>query len=429
MLGEDIPFGAKVDAMFSRVVHGLSRSSAGAIPPPQFSAESRPSQAEIAPDHSQALILSGGGAYAAYEVGVIRALFEGKSSATGFTPWSPGAVAGTSAGSMNASLMLSAEGEGLGIVEYLEHVWFNDIADAPGRCGSGVFRFRDNPLSFFTPGCYRDPTALMLRFLSDNAFLAEEFVERGAHLLDSSVDVEQRVLETVNLSALVCVDPLKELLRRTVNLEKIRSSQKKLRIAATNWSTGAIKIFENADMTNELGYKVIQASSSLPGIFPRVEIENDPYVDGGLVMNTPLKPAIDAGAEILQVIFMDPEVAHIPLPRLSNTANDMYRSLVIGFSATLKRDLAVAAKVNRGVEEISQPHGNGNAESEAAVFARGSGGEQHRPLTIHLHHPNQALGGGWLSFGLDQVKDSMQRGYEDTVRHDCEANRCLLAMK
>jgi NTE family protein len=433
VLGHDIPLGAKIDAMVSRAVHGLSQPGVDSALPPRQSllSASDASQAETPAENAEGLILSGGGAYAAYEVGAIKALVQGKSLATGFAPWEPGILAGTSAGSLNASLLLSAAEGGLSAAEYLEHVWMNEVADNPGRCGSGVFRFRDSPLPFLTPGCYRDPADLFARFFRDNAFLARQFIEHGVQFLDYSVDIEQRVLETVDLSALICVDPLKALLRRSVHLDKIRASRKKLRIASTNWRTGEVRVFSNEEMTDEVGHKVIQASSSIPGIFPRVEIENDPYVDGGLVMNTPLKPAIDCGAEVLQVIFMDPEIAHIPLPRLPNTPNEMYRSLVIGFSATLKRDLEVAAKVNRGVEEAtSQPADDSEAESSsetAAAFARGTQGDPHRHLIIHLHHPSQTLGGGWLSFGLEQIKETMQRGYEDVVQHNCKVNGCLLA--
>jgi len=430
VMGQDLPLGMKIDAMVSRAMHGMSRPS----PIPFSSAEPSTLQAphgrgaQEQPTQSRdALILSGGGAYAAYEVGVMKALFTGQSSATGKVAWEPDIVVGTSAGSLNAGLLLSAEKEGPGAVEYLEEVWMNEVADGPGKCGSGVFRFRENPLTFLTPGCYRSPAWLIASFLNDSAFLGREFLERGARVLDSSVDIEQRLLETVDLGALISVEPLQQLLRKSLRLEKIRASRKKIRIASTNWRTGEIRIFSNEDMSDEIGYDVIQASSSIPGVFPRVEIENDPYVDGGLVMNTPLKPAIDAGAEFLQVIFMDADVAHIPLPKLANTPNEIFRSLIIGFSRTLKQDLELAAKANRMIAAVASAPDTGPIESKAAVFARGSDGKLHRPLTIHLHHPMTALGGSWLSFGQDQVKQSMERGYEDGVHHDCETNGCLLA--
>ena len=57
-----------------------------------------------------AMVLSGGGAYAAYGVGVMRALFAGESPATGHTPLDPGIYAGASAGAFNAAYMVSQQG-------------------------------------------------------------------------------------------------------------------------------------------------------------------------------------------------------------------------------------------------------------------------------------------------------------------------------
>lgn len=425
VLRQDIPVGAKIDAMVSRAVHGLSQPpessyESTALPESAPSPESPPEHRELA----EGLILSGGGAYAAYEVGVVKALTQGKSSATKFLPWAPDVISGTSAGSLNASLLLSASSDGQAAVEYLERVWMKEIADAAGKCGSGVFRVRDNPLTYINRNCYRDPAAPLSQLVGDNAYLAQQFLERGIQFLNSTVDLEQRALEAVDLGLLICTDPLKDLLQRNVRLDRIRGSPKKLRIAATNWKTGKVKIFTNADMTDDLGRNIIQASSSIPGVFPRVELDNNPYVDGGLIMNTPLKPAIDAGAVRLHVVFMDPEISRIPLPRLPNTASDLFRSLVIGFSATLQQDLALAATVNRGVA-VAGSHA-GAAASSAAVLTHGSDGAPHRQLTIHLHYPTKTLEGGWLSFSQDVIRKNMRQGYEDTVAHDCSANNCLV---
>jgi NTE family protein len=45
-----------------------------------------------------ALVLSGGGAYGAFSVGVIKALFAGRSPSTGYQPLQPGIFTGTSVG-------------------------------------------------------------------------------------------------------------------------------------------------------------------------------------------------------------------------------------------------------------------------------------------------------------------------------------------
>ena len=45
------------------------------------------------------------------------------------------------------------------------------------------------------------------------------------------------------------------------------------------------------------------------GSSPPVQLNGEPYVDGGLLMNTPLKAAIDLGADVIHVIALDPAIA------------------------------------------------------------------------------------------------------------------------
>jgi NTE family protein len=379
------------------------------------------------------LILSGGGAYAAYEIGVIKALFSGQSPATGYSPLDPMVVSGTSAGALNASLLISMARESCSAaVGQMEDVWLDDVADIPGKCGNGVFQFRINLVDFFKPACYfPNPFRPFLELAQNSAFLAQDFLKRGVQFVSSSsLDMQQRALELVNVGAFASIDRFTHLLHKVLRLENIRASPRKLRVAATNWKTGALKVFTNEDMGDDVGYPIIQASSAIPGLFPRVEIENEPYVDGGLVMNTPLKPAIDAGAESLHIVYMDPDLAQIPLPRLANTPNDLYRSLTIQFAATLKRDLELAARVNRavyaGAASFPATRSVGLQSSAVATLMRGADGEFHRALPMHLYHPSGPLGGGWLSFEQDHLDQLIDRGFADAVAHDCRVNKCLL---
>ena len=91
-------------------------------------------------------------------------------------------------------------------------------------------------------------------------------------------------------------------------------------------------------MTDQLGPLVIMASTAIPGFFPPVEVGSQAFVDGGVLMNTPLQPAIDAGADILHVIYLDPEVENIPLGHLENTLETMYRMQIIGWAKALNNE-------------------------------------------------------------------------------------------
>jgi predicted acylesterase/phospholipase RssA len=366
-------------------------------------------------------VLSGGGAYAAYEVGVMRALTTGASPATAFEPIDAEVVTGTSGGSVNAAIFATAGwGEADAALDYLERAWIERLADQPRACGGNVLRLRANPLNLLDAACLRGDAGFYSGFLEDLAYLAQEGVARGSGLLRSPGGLRQRAIEAFDLGTLITGDPLRQALLDIVDFERVRHSPRDLRIAATNWRTGELRVFRNEDMNDGTGLNALLASTAIPGIFPSVEIDRDPYVDGGVVMSTPLRPAIQAGATDLHVVYMDPDVQHIPLPRLRNTLNTLYRMLVISFGVTVSRDIRTAAAINRRLR---------SGRDAASTGLSGEPRERrYRPLTVHRYHPTEDLGGTfrWLEFDRDHIVRLIQRGYEDTRVHDCRANRCVI---
>src|SRR5207253_4051185 len=125
-----------------------------------------------------------------------------------------------------------------------------------------------------------------------------------------------RLLDLVDLSVLISNEPLHRVVTAMIPPDNIRQSDKLLRIAATNWTTGQVHIFSNADFTGEIGHRAVMASAAIPGLTRPVDINGAPHVDGGVVMNTPLLPAIKAGADTVHAIYLDPDVQNIPLQRL-----------------------------------------------------------------------------------------------------------------
>lgn len=367
-------------------------------------------------------VLSGGGAYAAYEVGVMRALLTGASPATGYQAIDAEVITGTSAGSVNGAVMASASwSDELLAIDYLERAWVQRIADQPGACSSNVVRLRASPFGFFNPACVGSDGAFYRAFAEDVAYLAQESVTRGATVLEAAGTLPQRFVEAFDLGILIAGDPLRQTLRDIVDFDRIQRSPRQIRIAATNWRTGELRVFTNQDLTPASGINVLLASSAIPGVFRSVEIDGEPYVDGGVVMNTPLRPAIQAGASELHVIYMDPDVRRVPLPRLRNTLNTFYRMLVISFGLTVSRDIRTAAAVNRRLRESPET-------AARSVLTGEPRPKRYRPLTIHRYYPTDDLGGTfrWLDFERDHIRRLIERGYEDALVHDCHANRCVI---
>lgn len=381
----------------------------------------------------QALVLSGGGAYAAYEVGVMKALIGGLSPATSYRPIDPHIVTGTSAGSFNAAMFVARwQLEPETVIAEIERVWLEDVAGGP--CGNGVFRWRANPLNFFDLSCFLDnPARFFWRRVEDVAFFTQSVIRRLASLAGPENIGEQRLLELLDFSNLISTHPFPALIRRVVDFCEVRRSDVAFQAIATNWRTGELMVFENRHLDHETGPLIVMASSAIPGIFPPVEIPPEIYVDGGVLMNTPLSPAIRSGATHLHVVYLDPDVSKIPLAAIESSTATLQRTMAIAFAGIMNRDIENARRINRGLVLLEQAR-SGFQEAggdEVRDFARvaeriAMGGL--RQIEIHRYHPSDLLGSalGVLSFGADESRALIERGFHDAIHHDCRTSGCVL---
>lgn len=376
--------------------------------------------------HPTGLVLSGGGANGAYEIGVLKALVRGESPATHHQPLDPRVIAATSIGAFNSAVLLSnLNGSWTSAVDALERVWLEQISLGDRASRNGVFRLRANPLSWIDIGLLRTNPLRPARDLAEDAvFLARDWSARAVEFATSSGSLERRAAELMDLSTFVTPAPSEALVRDAVSLPRLRTSPVALRITATQWSTGALRLFSNADFTDTQGAEILLASGAIPGIFPPVSVDGDLFVDGGVVLNTPLKPAVDGGAETLHVIYLDPDPAAIPLKRVGSTIDTIGRMFAVSFAATMKRDLEIASRINGGIEAAAAL---ARGQEVRGVEALHRPGRSYRPLHIHLHHPTSDWGGalGMLDFQRERVTSLIEHGYKDAVEHDCAAAGCI----
>jgi predicted acylesterase/phospholipase RssA len=385
------------------------------------------------------LVLSGGGANGAYGVGVLKALFSGKSVATRNQLLDPDIFLGTSIGSFNAAFLASQWDEyGASAVTNLERVWLETLAaDATGQ--NGGYRFRGDPSYYLNPRSYL-PSLLrpFLQLAEDSAAVAWDGVQRAVHLATAQETLRERLAELFNFPTFVSVDPWERTIVGSVNFDAIRRSQKQLTVVATNWTTGTLRFFRNHDMTEKLGPKAILASSAIPGVFPPVYVGAEPYVDGGVLMNTPLQEAIHLGAEILHVIYMDPDVAAIPMSTLDSSIATTYRLQEISWAALVNDDINDAAMINEGIRVLRRITAEEEVEDrELELLAKGMHKIAprlkrfltYKPLTIHRYHPCEELSGGalgLLNLNRDHIEDLIRKGFTDATLHDCEKEGCVI---
>jgi predicted acylesterase/phospholipase RssA len=195
-----------------------------------------------------ALVLQGGGALGAYELGAARALYENGDFA-------PDIIAGVSIGAITAAL-LARPARGRTPLQALEAFW--EKITMPG--------------SFL-------PAALQASFFGNPNFFVPRHdyfsLPSWTYLYDTS-PLRQTLSELVDLTALADRDALPGLL-----------------VSATNVEEGQIEPFYSGDKETSLSLDHIVASGSLPPSFPMTSIGGKSYWDGGVFDNTPLGAVLD----------------------------------------------------------------------------------------------------------------------------------------
>jgi NTE family protein len=201
------------------------------------------------------LALQGGGAHGAYTWGVLDHLLEdGRLDIAG--------ISGTSAGAVNAVM----------------------LADGLARGGADEARqrladfWRAASLGGNLPGAQRAVVDRMLSFVPLDGTPVRYFFDTMSRFL-SPYDVNP-----------LNINPLKDLIGRFVDFDAVRNCRDLgLFLSATNVHTGRMRVFSREEITAD----VVMASAALPLVFQAVEIDGEPYWDGGFTGNPPLLPLIE----------------------------------------------------------------------------------------------------------------------------------------
>lgn len=224
------------------------------------------------------LVLTGGGARCAYQVGALKAISEWMPRGSGI-PFP--VLTGTSAGAVSATVLASRAGDFRAAMVGLEDVWADfEVSDV----------FRSDTVSMLRAGLH-----WLLAFVSSGLLLPTP-----RSLLDNS--------------------PLRALLERTVVFRGIRRSIAQgrlhaLGICATGFTGGrSVTFYEGSRgiapwsrMTStsqaaRLDLDHLMASLSIPFLFPPVQLQGEYYGDGAMRQSAPLSPAINLGANRLLII-------------------------------------------------------------------------------------------------------------------------------
>lgn len=235
------------------------------------------------PSAPLAIILSGGGARGAYEVGVLSYLFGDYPRATGRMP-PIDLVSGTSVGAINGTYLASVLDDPIGGIARLAGLWsslsLNDVMGFGFRQIAGLPRVLlggDAPVGVF------------------DANSMAQLVQRGIPWRRLA-----RNLRTGRLRALI------------VSVTHVGTGRSVIYVDAAKGVTVPDDLAAHVIVRREhIRANHVLASAAIPIVFPAVHIGGDLYCDGGLRLNTPMAPAIHMGAERLLVVH----VATPPAPR------------------------------------------------------------------------------------------------------------------
>lgn len=357
-----------------------------------------------------ALVLTGGGARAAYQVGFLKCLAQNMPNAR------LSIITGVSAGAINAVYLASHQGTLTEAVDGLENLWGNLDPEK-------IYRVGTMPL-----------LASMVRW-------ALRLVSGGARAVPEPASV-------------LDVTPLRELLEKALvtadgevqGIEQNLASGrlKALALSTLKYSTGQTvtwvqgRAFQAWERPRRLGVRSgiridhVMASAALPLVFPAVEIGDSWYGDGGIRLATPLAPAIHLGADKILAIATRQrksvteasEPAFTGYPPPAQVAGTMLNA---AFLDAIDQDEENLRRINRMLEHVPDDHSE-NLRPIRTLVLRPSRdlGELAADFEVKLPKAFRFLTRGWgtretrspdflslLMFQSDYLRELMAIGQSD----------------
>jgi NTE family protein len=283
------------------------------------------------------LILSGGGARAAYQVGVLTAISELLPKENTNSPFD--IICGTSAGAFNACAMAARAQEFHEGVEKLSRLWSNFSCDQVYRTDLASISYRAwSVVRTIIAGKRRDGSEISL--------------------LDNT--------------------PLRDLINSTLKLHRIQDSINSghlhaLAISASGYTTGeSVTFYQGAEgiqpwsRVRRLGipahitFEHLLASSAIPLVFPATKINREYFGDGAVRQKAPLSPALHLGADKILVVGVSANLTtekkarkdqQIGYPSIAQIISHVMNS---AFLDSFEGDIETLLKINDTVNAIPE---------------------------------------------------------------------------
>lgn len=272
----------------------------------------------------RALILSGGASKGSFQIGVLRYLLEKEKIDYDI-------YGGTSVGSLNAAIL--ASGPLSETLPKAEKIWLEDIKGNHSVWLHHLWwyiLFGICLIVFFV-------LLAFISFISD----ANKLVTIAFALM-AVLSLYAPYYSLKNTKSLYKTTPLRSILNNNIDINKLKNSGKKLRVCTVSYETGYYKYGKETD-DNIIEW--IMASSAFPIFFPMVEINDELFVDGGVLNISTLYEIMKLGATHIDIILTSP----------TNTSSFLKRGLLHQFERTI--DLMSAESLTNNIT-ICKVHNN-----------------------------------------------------------------------
>jgi NTE family protein len=256
------------------------------------------------------LALQGGGAHGAFTWGVIDQILEdGRLTIEG--------ISGASAGAVNAVML------------------------ADGLVRGGPQEAQKRLADFWRAASLGGDLPPLQRAAVERLF---SFIPLEGSPVQAWFDALSRYLSPYDLNPLN-INPLTELIERFVDFDALRKSDLALFVSATNVHTGRLRIFPRDKITAD----VVMASACLPFLFRAVEVDGEPYWDGGFLANPPIFPFFSAtDSEDVLIVQINPlERQTVP----TSSKDIMNRINEITFNSSLMAEFRAIDFVDRLIDQ------------------------------------------------------------------------------
>lgn len=373
-----------------------------------------------------ALILSGGGARAAYQVGVLSAIRDLMEEGTD-NPFP--VIVGTSAGAINAVALACGAQRMRASIDQLTRIW----------------------RGFSTDRIYRSDLPGVARQAA--SFVANSLLGLGREVPAALLDNR----------------PLAELLRREIDLDGIPAALasgqlRAVAVTAFGYSSGqAVTFYQSArpiapwrrhrrvGVPAQLCHQHLLASSAIPLLFPPVRVGREFFGDGAVRQNAPISPALHLGARRVLVVGVSgnplsgasPDApsapaAHCP-PSLAQMGGHLLNSTFID---SLEADIELLERLNQ-VSRLLAPEQRGSYLQPVDVLVIAPSrpleeiASRHRQLLpralrLFLSGPGATRASGatvlsYLLFEAGYCNELIELGYQDAMNRRAELE-CFLGL-